>query len=495
MKIFIAGFFHETMTFSKEKTTLEHFKNRQFARGDELYQSCKGIKNDIGAFIDTIEKNKFEAIYSLRAGATPSGLVDREVYDIVLKQILDDLKANPTIDGILLHLHGAMVVEGISDPEGQFLKELKLFTKNRIPIMATLDFHANIGPDMITYSDALVGYKTYPHVDMYECGLAVADLMVRTLKKEIKPVMKYRNIPLISPLLAQGTYANPMQKNMSIAKKMESEKDILSVSLFPGFGFADIPENGFTVLVITNNNKELAEQKVSALSEIIWNCRAELKCNPTPVKEAVALAIQSVNKNGPVILTDVADNPGGGGAGDGVAILKELIRQKATSAVISTIWDAESARQMHQKKVGESITLKLGGKSSDHLGTSLEISGIIHSLKDGKFTNKGPFNTGAKQKIGLTGVLNINGILIIIHEFRAQTLDKEIIRFTGIEPESQAIIVIKSTIHYRADFQPIASKIIEVDGPGLVCPNVSALTFEHIRRPAYPFDIGMARPW
>jgi microcystin degradation protein MlrC len=493
MKILIGGFMHETITFSKKQTTLNEFKEGQFRKGMELYQHHKGVKNGIGGFIEVLEKNNIELICSLYASATPGGLVTREVYDSVLAQWEKDISENDNIDGILLNLHGAMVVEGITDPEGAMLKRLKEFTLHKIPIMAPLDFHANIGPNMIQFSDGLIGYKTYPHVDMFECGVEIAELMMQVLQKNVKPVMVFRNIPLVSPLLAQGTYKSPVKDLMDLAKKIETENNIISVSIVPGFGYADIPENGFSVIVITNNDEKLAYQKLNYICEKVWEIRSELNCNPLPVKEAVSLAIQSTNSKGPVILCDASDNPGGGGAGDGVAILKELILQKAPSAVISTIWDPQSVRLMHQKKIGETIQLNLGGKSSDHENTSLQITGKIEALCDGKYVNKGNFGKGAKINIGLTGVLNSNGIKIIIAEKRVQTLDREIIRFTGIQPEEQAIIVVKSTVHYRADFEPIASKIIEVNSPGLVVPDITKLTFQHIRRPCYPFDKEMQK--
>lgn len=495
MKIMIGGFMHETITFSKKQTTLKDFKESQYYSGKSLYQHYKGVKNVMGSFIEKLEENGVELVCSLNTSTTPGGLVTREVYDNVINQWEKDIAENEGLNGILLNLHGAMVVEGISDPEGALLKKLKEFTNYKIPIMATLDFHANIGSDLVQYSDGLIGYKTYPHIDMFECGLEMADLLIQTIQQKVKPTMVHRNIPLISPLLAQGTYKSPIKNLMELAKSIEKEKGILSVSIVPGFGFADIPENGFTVVVITNNDEKLATQKLNFICEKVWGGRSELICNPLPVREAVALAIQSVNSKGPVVLCDASDNPGGGGAGDGVAILKELIAQKTSSAVVSTIWDPESVRLMHQKKIGETIQLNLGGKSADHENTSLLIEGKIEALCDGKYINKGNFSKGAKINIGLTGVLNCNGIKVIISEKRVQTLDREIIRFTGIQPEEQAIIVVKSTVHFRADFEPISSKIIEVDSPGLVVSDITKLEFKHLRRPIYPFDLEMSKPW
>lgn len=495
MKVFIGGFMHETITFSKKHTTLNDFMNSQYRVGQELYQHYKGVKNCIGGFIEKLEENKVELVCSLNTSTTPGGLVKREVYDNVLAQWEKDIAENPDINGIVLNLHGAMVVEGITDPEGALLKRLKELTHFKIPIMATLDFHANIGPNMVQYSDALIGYKTYPHVDMFNCALEIAELMVHTLNQKVKPLMVYRNIPLVSPLLAQGTYKEPIKSLIELAKTIEKEENILSVSIVPGFGYADIPENGFTVIVVTNNDEKLANQKLNLICEKVWSIRSELRCKPLPVKEAVLLAKQTVNAKGPIIMCDASDNPGGGGAGDGVAILKEMLEQKVSSAVFSTIWDSESVKLMHQKKIGDSIQLRLGGKSLDHENSSLLIEGKIEALCDGKFVNKGDFSKGSKINVGLTGVLNCNGIKIIITERRVQTLDREIVRFTGIQPEEQAIIVVKSTVHFRADFEPISSKIIEVDSPGLVVPDITKLEFHHLRQPIYPFDREMPKPW
>lgn len=495
MKLFIAGFFHETLTFSKNETTLENFKERDYNRGADLYKIKKGTKSVMGAYIDSAEKRDVNLVFSLDAATVPSGIVKREVYDVVLDAITEDLRENKEIDGILLNLHGAMVVEGIDDAEASLLKELKELTGFKIPIMAVLDYHANIGADMIKYSDSLVIYKTYPHIDMYECGIEAATLMIETIEGKIRPTAAYRHLPIISPILSQGTYCSPMKDLMDRARSFYQEENILSISLAPGFAYSDIEENGFSVIVITNDDPDLAQQKVDELSDSVWSKRDEFRCNPLPVKEAVKLAMESQSANGPVLLCDSADNPGGGSAGDGVDILRELIDQNVKGALISTLWDPDSAREMHKHKVGESIELHLGGKSPDHENTTLKVEGVILSLTDGSYTYKGPFNTGMHDLIGLTGLLDIQGIKVIVHEHRAQTLDREIIRFTGINPEDQKIIVVKSTIHFRADFEPIASKIIEVDAPGPICPDLLKLDYQKIRRPAFPFDASMTKPF
>ncbi|PCJ60543.1 MAG: hypothetical protein COA79_08195 [Planctomycetota bacterium] len=495
MKLFIAGFFHETMTFSKNKTNLGHFKERGYKSGQELYESEKGTRSAIGAFIDVGEKNNIELQFSLNASAVPSGIVTREVYDVVIEKVTRDLKECQDIDGILIDFHGAMVVEGIDDPESLFLKTLKELTDFKIPIMFVFDYHANIGSDTIKYSDGFVVYKTYPHIDMYETAHETINLMINTLENKINPKIAFRNIPLISPLLSQGTFCSPMKELIELAKSYYQKDKVLSVSLAPGFAYADIQENGFSVIATTDDDETLANKIVVEISEAIWEKRHQLICNPISIKDAIKEATSTNTSNGPVLLCDAADNPGGGSAGDGTDILRELLDQNISDALVSTIWDAESARELHQHKVGEMVKLNLGGKSPEHAGTSLDIEGKILSLKDGHYTNKGPFNTGSKANLGLTALIDINGIKVIVHENRAQTLDREIIRFTGINPEDQKIIVIKSTIHYRADFEPIASKVIEVNAPGPVCPNLKELDYKNIRRPSFPIDPDMAKPF
>ncbi len=496
MKLFVSRFFHETATFAKTKTTLSLFKNNNYSNGQEFYQSRVNTKSVVGGIIDVATENGVELFFSHNAGAQPSGIVTEEAYLDYIEKITNDLKKETGFDGIILDLHGAMVVEGIDDAESAVLTHVKNLTNHKIPIMIVLDYHANIGQTTIDNCEAVIVYKTYPHVDMYECGLDVTNLMIRHLKKEITPTIAYRNLPFMSALLAQGTFREPMKSILQTVQEYETNNEkVLNISLAAGFPYADIKENGFSIIVHTNNDQALAQKILDDLSELVWSKRGEFIPKTVSIEEAVSLASGAPYNKKTIILCDAADNPGGGSAGDGVAILKELIRQKVEGALVSTIWDTESTALLYQHKEGDTVEIILGGRSPEHENTGIKLSVKILSFRDGRYILKGPFNHGSKANIGRTALVEVDGIKVIVHEKKAQTIDREIIRFTGVNPEDQKILVVKSTLHYRADFEQIAERIIEVDSPGIVRPDLFELDYKNIRKPIFPLDQNMAKPF
>jgi len=486
VRVFLAMLSHETNTFSNIPTDRRQFEARNLHYGGEILEVFRNTGTCLGGMIDVAERSGVTLLSSVAAAASPAGRVTREIYAHLKERILADLRAAGPLDGVLLDLHGAMVPEGLDDGEGDILKAVREVVGPEVPISVPLDLHGNISADMVAYADFLVGYKTYPHVDMSERGAEAAQRLLEIVARKITPTRALRKPPMLPPLGNQGTAKGPMRRLYDLAGEMEKDPRVLSISIFAGFPHADIPEAGLGIVVVTDGDQALAEAKADELERVAWKHRHEFIHTGVPVKEAVAKALAT--NAGPIILADMADNTGGGAAGDGTEILRELLRVGAKAAVVACIWDPEAVRACVRVGVGNAVSLKVGGKVDDKHGEPVEVTGRVRTLSDGRFIHKGPMFRGLEGKLGTTAVLDVNDVKVILISYRWQTLDPEMIRFVGIDPLAEKILVVKSTIHYRAAFEPIAREIVEVDAPGLSSSNLSRFGFKRIRRPIFPLD-------
>ena len=297
---------------------------------------------------------------------------------------------------------------------------------------------------------------------------------------------------MLPPLGRQGTARGPMRRLYDLADEMEKDAKVISVSVFAGFPFADIPDAGLGIYVVTDNDQALAEQLAERLARVAWEHRHEFIHTALPVKEAVAKALAAEGR--PIVLADMADNTGGGAAGDGTEILRELVRVGARPAVVACLWDEAAVQACVKAGVGARVTLDVGGKVDHRHGAPLSVTGTVRTLSDGRFIHRGPMMRGLPGRLGTTAVLDVDDIKVILISYRWQTLDPEMIRFVGLDPLAEKILVVKSTIHYRAAFESLAKEIIEVDAPGLSSSNLARFTFERIRRPIFPLDPDVTYP-
>jgi microcystin degradation protein MlrC len=277
-----------------------------------------------------------------------------------------------------------------------------------------------------------------------------------------------------------------MRRLYDLADEMEKDPKVISVSVFAGFPLADIPPAGLGVYVVTDDDQALADRLAGELARVAWEHRHEFIHSALPVADAVARALAAEGR--PIVLADMADNTGGGAAGDGTEILRELLRVGARSAVVACIWDPAAVQACVKAGVGQSVTLDVGGKVDGRHGAPLRVTGTVRTLSDGRFVHKGPMARGLPGRLGTTAVLDINDVKVILISYRWQTLDPEMIRFVGLDPLEHKVLVVKSTIHYRAAFEPIAREIVEVDAPGLSSSNLGRFDFKRVRRPIFPLD-------
>lgn len=477
---------HETNSFSPIKTDLSCFTEGGYYLGEEVIEKLQGTRTPIGGFIDFAKKTGNEVVPTVAASASPSGIVTKEAYETLKTQLIDGIKKAGKVDGVLLALHGAMVADGTPDAEGDILRSVREVVGEKVPVVSTLDFHANVTDAMVNYSDGLFGYNTYPHIDGWERAVEAFEFSLRLLDKDINPVSYVVRPPLAPGVVPFRTGSGPCKALMEQAFEYEKEPGVINVSVYGGFVYSDIEEAGLSFLATTDGDEEKAREIAQSLAQMAWDMRDELKTEMLSPSQAVKYAIEA--KRRPIVLADVADNVGGGASGDGTEILRCLIEQNAQDAVVITIPDKEGVEEGFRVGVGGKFDFPIGGKFDDKHGLPVRVQGVVRLLSDGWFVHRGPMSTGLRSCIGKTAVIQSGGVEIIVNERRVQPVDVEVPRSVGIDPSYRKIVVIKSAVHYRASYEPIAAEIIEVDGPGLSSPNLSRFTFSHIRRPIFPID-------
>ncbi len=486
MQAFLAMVSHETNTFSTIPTDRRQFEARDLRYGGEIIEHFRGTGTCLGGMLEVAARAGLALAPSIAASASPAGRVTADVFEHVKERMLADLRRGGPWTGVLLDLHGAMVTEGVDDGEGDLIAAVRKEVGPRVPIAVTLDFHGNLSEAMVRGADLLHGYKTYPHVDMAERGVEATERLLDVIAGRIRPTAAFRKPPILPPLGSQGTARGPMRRLYDLAAEMERDERVVSVTVFAGFPHADIPDAGLGVYVVTDGAPDLAERLAEELARTAWAHRHEFVHQGLSVRDAVARGRAADGR--PIVLADMADNTGGGAAGDGTEVLRELLRVGARSAVVACLWDPAAVQECLRAGVGARVTLPVGGKVDDRHGAPLTVTGTVRTLSDGRFVHKGPMMRGLPGRLGPTAVLDLDGVKVILISLRWQTLDPEMLRVVGIEPTEEKIVVVKSTIHYRAAFEPIAREIVEVDAPGLSSSNLARFRFVRVRRPIFPLD-------
>jgi microcystin degradation protein MlrC len=497
MRVAIGGISHESSTFSTVPTTLQHFYERGYHEDAELMTAFSGTKSALGGFIDAAKVADYEVVPTLMASAVPAGPVTAEATETLTTRLADRLRQlmeSGPLDGVLLSLHGAMVSELDDDGESYIVRKVREVVGPNLPVIVELDLHGNITQELVDLASMCVAYDEYPHTDPYERGYEAGIHMAEIVRGGKKPTPVIVKVPLLTAIQRQHTHADPMLTFKRIAREVEHERGIMNVSYLPGFPYADIEPTNFSIIVTADNDEAHARDAANRLARYIWSIKDEFEPRPKPVDQAVIDAMNSPAN--PIVLADISDNPGGGGPADGTVLLKALLRLGATNTAMVPMVDPESVKAAQAAGEGNEVQLRLGGKTDDMHGEPLEVSGRVIRLTNGNFVHKGPMNTGVQVNLGDTAVVELDGqnngkVLVIVTSLRYQPTDLEVFRSQGIEPTAAQILVVKSSVHFRAAFTPIAAEIVEVDTPGLTNPDLAKLNYKKLKRPIYPFDADM----
>lgn len=526
-RVLIAEFAHESNTFADEPTTRADFREGREYVGDEVLAKLSGTNTSLGGVVDFVERDStgagtaagdgadrssadYEAVDLVpvvAASATPGGPVARDAYDHYTERIVAGAREHAAdLDGVLLALHGAMVPEGMDDGEGPLVQRVRDAVGD-LPVVVTHDLHGNVTDELLAAADVLVAYETYPHVDMAETGRRALELLLDAARGAVAPVMAVERPPVLPLGPDQNTREGPMAEVMARARTLEGRAEILKVNVFPGFHTADVPSVGFSVPVVADSDPDAAREAAREIAEMVWERREVFVRDYPGPEEAVRQAVETVadrgvagpsavaggeRDEGPVVLADVGDNPGGGGAGDGTTVLRALLEQGVTDAGFAILRDPEAVEACVAAGVGERVTVTLGGKTDDRHGDPIEdVDGYVAAITDGRFVNTGPMETGTENRLGRTVRLQCgadDGVAVVLTENRLQPLDAELFRHVGVQPERLDVVVVKSSNHFRADYGPLASRVIPIDSPGVAAMDLSRFGHERIRRPQYPLD-------
>ncbi len=488
-RIAIGGFQHETNSFAPTKATFEDFARAGgwpgLTRGPALFEAVAGINLPISGFIEQARQAGHELLPLSWAQATPSADVTEDAFERIAGQILEDLRDLRHLDAVYLDLHGAMVCEHLEDGEGELLARVRRLVGPGLPVVASLDLHANVTPAMVRHADALVAYRTYPHVDMADTGARAAELLARCLRGPARPHKAFRQLSFLIPTTAGCTLHEPARGLYACLREME-RAPVVSLSFACGFGPADMAHCVPSVVAYAEDARA-AEAVAAELSAIAERCEADFAVPVWRADEAVAEAISRARKGpGPIILADTQDNPGGGGAGDTVGLLGELVRQGAEGAVVALLHDPAAAAAAHAAGEGAEIRLGLGAGSGLPGHAPFEASYRVAALGDGNFTASGPFYLGARMRLGPMALLTVcdmgvGGVAVAVASRNIQAADQEMLRHLGVEPAEQRILALKSSVHFRAHFEPIAADILVVAAPGPNPADFRELPYRRIR--------------
>ena len=491
-RVAVGGLFHESNTFCPVPAGLPAFAGRERARGEGLVALYRDAHHELGGFIEASEALGLALQPTQYAAASPCGRVTDEAFETICAELLDDL-AGTDPDGIYLALHGAMVTETHDDAEGELLRRVRQQFGDKLPLVVTLDWHTNVSAAMVEHSDALVIYRTYPHLDQRWIGRRAGQLLGGMLNGELRPTQALAAPPLILNLKAQETSAEPMRSVVALADEMGRRPEMLVSNIAGGFPYADVACMGTTAVVVTNDNPSLAAGAAAELGDLLWAVRRLANVQLPAAAEAVAEALRPGPT--PVVLVDYGDNVGGGSAADGTLLLRELLRQGATGAAV-TLHAPDAVQVCLAAGPGGRVELSVGGTCDDGQGPAVAVTGTVKTLSDGKYVEPEPRHGGARfLDQGVSAVVDLgHDNLLVLTTGRSSPNSLQQLISVGIDPRRRRIVVAKGAIAPKAAYGPVAGRLIEVDTPGYTAVDPTRFEYAQRRRPMLPFEATASWP-
>ncbi len=483
-RIAVGGFLHETNTFAPTKATYADFVHGggwpAMAQGADVLKIMRNINVGLAGFAEAAETQGWEMVPTISCGASPSAHVTRDAFERIVKVMIDGIKAAGQLDAVYLDLHGAMVTEHLDDGEGEILARVRQAIGKHLPLVASLDLHANVTPEMVEHADALVAYRTYPHVDMADTGRAAAKHLALLLRTKQKFAKAFRQLPFLIPISWQCTNDQPTKGIYQKLAALESDA-VPTLSFAPGFPAADFVDCGPSVFAYGKTQAD-ADAAADEIMAIVAGHEDDFDGRIFTPDEGVRHAMElAAHAKKPIVIADTQDNPGAGGDSDTTGMLRALVRNNATKAAIGVIYDPASAKAAHAAGVGATVTLALGGKSGIPGDAPYQETFIVEKLSDGQFVAPGPYYGGRDMDMGPSAALRIGDVRVVVSSRKAQLADQSMYRYVGIEPTEQSILVNKSSVHFRADFEPIAEKLLICAAPGAMPADTAALPWTRLR--------------
>jgi microcystin degradation protein MlrC len=493
-RIGIIALLQENNTFIRARTMIQHFKDVLLVEGSDVVQRFAGSQHEMGGFIaSTSNDPSIEIVGVFAARAAPYGTIASECWDTLMQRLVAALDRYGPYDGLLVAPHGANVAENALDADGDWLSRVRHQVGHSIPIIGTLDLHANVSQAMVNATDALFGYRTNPHLDQRECGLLAGNVMLQTLSGKCAPVHSLVQIPLCPNIERQATSepqgCSLFQHADRVAKL---HPGVVSISCLYGFPYADVPEMGASVIAVTNGNRELANQCADEVAKHWWEHREEFVGKLTSIESAIDLAQQvlSTRPGKPIGLLDMGDNVGGGSPGDATAIVHAWI-QRSNGSILTVIADREAVQLAAQVGIGGKLHIGVGGKQDPVLhGEAIVDTYTVQSLSNGRFREEGVTHGGYQDfDQGPTAVLvGTQGQTIIATTLRVGPMSIQQVLSQGVDPSLFDAVVIKGVHAPVAAYAPICQQLIRVNTDGVTTADQSQLDYRNRRRPLFPLE-------
>lgn len=486
MRIGIASIALEANTFNPLPTRLENFQEGVFLRGEDIWQ-LEPAHHELGGFLAGVKSQGAEAVPLLVAAAAPGGIVTAETFDDLRHRLHAEFEKAGPLDGLLLAPHGAMVAENAPDADGFWLREMRERCGPDIPIVATIDPHANLSPMMVNHTDALIAYKTNPHIDQRARGLEAAGLIVRAIRGEIRLRQAASFPPLAIEIERQFTSEGTCAELLEMSRQMQKEPGILSCSIVLGFPYADVAEMGSSAIVVTDEKVTSPQTHADELGRALWEHRHSLKSRLISPADAVG---QVAQKAGTTCLLDMGDNVGGGSPGDCTTLFHELRAQQVGPA-LGVLIVPQAAHQAHQAGVGARLSLQLGGQLAGTSGAPLCGEFRVLALSDGRFSEDQPRHGGQQHfDQGPSAVLETDGMTIVVISRRVPPFSLKQVTHLGVDPGKFRAIVAKGVHAPVAAYASVCSRFLRVNTPGITAADMAQFTYEYRRRPLFPCEEG-----
>lgn len=487
-RVAVASLVQETNTFSPIPTTLPVFESYYVLRGAELESGYGDARVEVPAILATLRSTGIEPVPLFAAYAAAAGTVTRDAFETLVGEMERRLAAAGPVDGLILALHGALVVEDQSDGDGEIIARMRSILPETAPIGVSLDLHGHITPLMLQPQTFHVGYQSYPHTDMYETGERVARLMVDTLMGNRRPVMALAKAPVLVPAVNGRTTDGPFAPVAEAARAAEASGRVLHASVFPVQPWIDVPDLGFAALVCADGDEREAARVAQELADMTKERRGDFVLDLMPLDETIAMGLSS---DGMTLVSDTGDAPTGGAAADSPAVLRALLEARAQDGprqVLLTLCDPAAARAAHESGPGATLTLALGYAYSVDGGDPVEVTAEVISVTDGRYVMRDQGAHGMKIEMGPTAVLGIGAIRVAVRSRPSMEWDTGLYLSQGLDPANAALVFVKSPSHFRVGFGPLAARILLADTPGPTRADVRKLDYRHVTRPLHPLD-------
>lgn len=492
-RIGVAALLHESNTFLSTPTTESHFRTDLWLEGSAMMEKLASTQHELGGFLQQLSLEQqagrvaVEPLVALRA--TPAGTIDASTWERLEATLLNALRKSPKLDGLLLAAHGAAVSQQYPDADGRWLSLIRQHVGEEIPIVATLDPHANLSAAMVDAVDAFIAYRTNPHLDQKDRGIEAAQLLLRTLDQQIQPTMAAAFPAMAIPIDRQGTDEPHWRPVQDLAASQRSMEQVLSNSVILGFPYADVPEMGSAALAVTDGDHPLAQKLADDLADSLWQYRDGFRSQLVSIDQAVEQS--NVQPQHRFCLLDMGDNVGGGSAGDGTYLISQLVSH-AKHPTFACLYDPEAVARCREEGVGAIVALALGGKTDRQHGPTLQLQVTIQSFHDGRFEETQVRHGGIRHfDQGLSVVVRCDRsqVTLLLTSKRMVPFSLQQLRSCGLDPTSFQILVAKGVHAPLAAYREVCDRSIRVNTPGSTCADINQLALGYRRRPLFPIEM------